>query len=262
MPRLTIGITLESLGQPLRSAVVTAAQAGIGGLVFDAVGPLSPDALGETARREVRHLLQAHLISALALRCPLRHGLDEVNGLEARLERLRQAMQLSFDLGARLILLGIGAIPAAEDDPTRHRMKTVLTELSQYGDRIGCRIAVDVGLEPIDIMLTFLQGIDTGSLGLSIDPATLLIEKQPIETTLLAAKGRLFHTYARDAIPRRIDRPAKEVTLGAGDVDWLAWLGTLEAIGYAGALTIRQAASSQPLNDARAAVQFFQRLGV
>lgn len=262
MPRLTIGITLESLGQPLRTAAVTAAQAGIGGLVFDAVGPLSPVALGETARREVRHLMQSHLLSALALRCPLRHGLDEIKGLEARLERLRQAMQLSFDLGARLILLGIGAIPAAEDDPVRHRMKTVLEELSQYGDRMGCRIAVDVGQEPIDIMLAFLQGIDTGSLGLSIDPATLLIEKQPIETTLLSVKGRLFHSYARDAVPRRIDRPAKEVVLGAGDVDWLAWLGTLEAIGYAGALTIRQAATQEPLNDAKAAVQFLRRLGV
>ena len=262
MPRLTIAITLESLGQPLRSAVVTVAQAGIGGLVFDTVGPLSPDQLGETARREVRHLLQSHLISPIALRCPLRHGLEEVKGLEARLERLRQAMQLSFDLGARLILLGIGPIPTAENDLTRQRMKTILTELSQHGDRIGCRIAVDVGLEPIETMLTFLLGIDTGSLGLSIDPATLLIEKQPLDTTLLAAKGRLFHAFARDAIPRRIDRPAREVALGAGDVDWLAWLGTLEAIGYAGTLTIRQAATAEPLHNAKSAVQFLKRIGV
>jgi sugar phosphate isomerase/epimerase len=134
--------------------------------------------------------------------------------------------------------------------------------LSQYGDRIGCRIAVDVGLEPIEDLLSFLHGIDTGSLGLSIDPGTLLMEKLPIDVTLLAAKNRLVHTYARDAIPRRIDRPAKEVALGAGDVDWLAWLGTLEAIGYSGALTIRQAASTQPLQDTMAAVQFLRRLGV
>lgn len=262
MPRLTIGITLESLGQPLRLAVVTAAQAGISGLVFDAVGPLSPDVLGETARREVRHLLQSHLVRPVALRCPLRHGLEEIEGLETRLERLRQAMQLSFDLGARLILLGIGTILAAEDDPRRVRMKTVLTELSQYGDRMGCRIAVDAGWEPIETLLTFLEGIDTGSLGLSIDPGTLLIEKQPIDTTLLAARGRLIHSYARDAIPRRIDRPAKEVALGVGDVDWLTWFGTLEAIGYSGAVTIRQAASPQPLKDAQAAVQFLRRIGV
>lgn len=261
MPRLTIGITLETLRQPLRSGLVTAAQAGIGGLVFDAVGPLSPQSLGETARREVKHLMQSHLISAIALRCPLRHGLDEVEGMETRLIRLRQAMHLSFDLGARLVLLGIGTIPVTEEDPARIRMKTVLMELSQYGDRIGCRIAIDVGMEPIETMVNFLQGIDTGSLGTSIDPATLLIEKQPIEATLLISKDKLFHAFARDAIPRRIDRPAKEVMLGTGDVDWIAWLGMLEAVSYTGALTIRQDVSPQPLQDAKAAVQFLRRLG-
>lgn len=262
MPRWTLGITLESLGQPLRNAVATAAKAGLSGLVFDAVGPLSPDSLGDTARREVRHLLQSHLLAPIALRCPLRHELHEIEGLESRLDRLRRAMQLSFDLGARLILLGAGTVPAQEDDPSRHRMMNALSELAQFGDRIGCRIALDVGLEPIEVLLGLLSAMDTGSLGLSVDPATLLMEKQPIESTLLATKGRLLHAYARDAIPRRIDRAAKEVQLGQGDIDWLAWLGTLEAIAYSGALTIRQQPSSQPLETARTAAQFLRKLGV
>lgn len=261
MPRLQLGITLDSINQPLRSAVVIAAQAGVSGLVFDAVGPLGPDALGDTARREVRHLLQSHLLSPFALRCPLRRGLDELDGLEARLERLRRAMQLSFDLGARLILLGIGTIPAASDDPARIRMNTAVKELSQYGDRIGCRIALDVGMEPVETLLNLVASQDTGSLGLSIDPATLLMEKQPIESTLLASKGHLLHCYARDAIPRRIDRPAKEVLLGQGDIDWLAWLGTLEAIAYTGPLTIKQPTATQPLKDAKAAVNLLSTLG-
>lgn len=261
MARWSIGITLESLGQPLRTAVVTAAQSGLQGLVFEAVGPLSPDALGDTARREVRHLLQSHLLSLYAIRCPLRHGLDELDGLETRLDRLRRAMQLSFDLGARLILMGIGTIPEGEDSPGRLRMKSAITELAQYGDRIGCQLALDVGLEPIETTIKFLEGIDTGSLGLSIDPATLLMEKLPVESTLLAVKGRLLHSYARDAIPRRIDRPAKEVLVGQGDIDWLAWFGTLEAIGYDGPITIRQAASAKPLEDAKSAVQFLRRIG-
>jgi L-ribulose-5-phosphate 3-epimerase len=262
MPRWKIGITLDSLGQPLRTAVVTAAQAQIQGLVFDATGPLSPDALGETARREVRHLLQSHLLSAIALRCPLRRGLDELDGLETRLERLRQAMQLSFDLGARLILLGIGTVPDKEDDPIRQRMRSSLVELSQYGDRIGCRIALDAGLEPIEVQLGFLRSFDSGSLGISIDPATLLMEKYPQEPTLLATKDLLCHTYARDAIPRRIDRPAKEVPLGQGDIDWLLWFGTLEATGYTGPVTIKQAPGAQVLTEVQTAVGLLKRVGV
>lgn len=257
-----IAITLESIGQPLRTAVVVAAKAGCSGMVFDATGPLGPDALGDTARREVRHLLQSHLLSPIALRCPLRRGLDELDGLEARLERLRKAMQLSFDLGARLILMGIGAIPAEPTDPAYLRMHTVLNELSQYGDRIGCRIALDVGLEPVEQLLNFISKLDTGSLGLSLDPATLLMEKQPIDATVLAAKPLIAHTYARDAIPRRIDRPAKEVAVGHGDIDWLSWLGTLQACNYSGAYTIKQTPGANPQADITAAVQFLKKLGV
>lgn len=257
-----LGITLESLGQPLRTAVVSAAQAGVQGLVFDATGPLGPDSLGETARREVRHLLQSHLLGSIALRCPLKRGLDEIDGWEVRLERLRRAMQLSFDLGARLVLLGIGVIPTEPTALAYDRMRSALTDLSQYGDRIGCRIALDAGQEPVEVLLKLLSSIDTGSLGVSIDPATLLMEKQPVESSLLATKNVLLHTYARDAMPRRIDRPAREVPVGQGDIDWLTWLGTLEACNFRGPMTIRQPVSSTPVESARSAVQFLRKLGV
>ena len=261
MSRFRLGMTLESLNQPLRTAVVTIAQAGITALVFDAIGPLGPASLGETARREVRHLLQSHLITPTALRCPLRHGLEELDGLEQRLDRLRQAMQLSFDLGARLILLGIGPVPEKQDDLRRQRMKIALHELAHYGDRVGCRIALDAGSEPIETLLGFIREIDTASLGVSIDPAAFLLEKLPVESTVLAAKGLIAHSFARDMIPRRLDRPAREVRLGEGDVDLITWLACLEAAGYDGSLTIRQPISAQPVEDARQAVALLRRLG-
>lgn len=255
-----IAVTLETLNQPLRSAVVVAAQAGIRGMVFDATGPLGPASLGETARREVRHLLQSHLLSPVALRCPLRHGLEELDGYETRLERLRLAMQLSFDLGAKMILLGLGTLPAEVTDPRYERIKSATTELAQFGDRIGCRIALDAGQEPVEHLLKLLQSIDTGSLGISLDPATLLMEKQPLEAGIFAVKGVLFHTYARDAIPRRVDRPAREVNLGQGDIDWISWFGTLEACQYRGAYTIRQPDGTVP--TLTTAVQLMRRCGI
>ncbi len=171
-------------------------------------------------------------------------------------------MQLSFDLGARLILMGIGAIPVEATDPAYQRMLAAVTELAQFGDRIGCRIALDVGLEPVEQLLGFISKLDTGSLGLSLDPATLLMDKQPIEATVLAAKSHIVHTYARDAIPRRIDRPAREVAVGHGDIDWLSWLGTLQACNYSGAYTIKQSPGANPQAEISAAVQFLKKLGV
>jgi sugar phosphate isomerase/epimerase len=262
MPRLSIGITLETLGQPLRTAVVTAARAGVQSVVFDAVGSLSPDQLGETGQREVRHLAKTNNLTIAALRAPLRRGLEELDGLEVRMDRLRKAMDLAFQLGPRLLLLGIGTIPAREDDPVRQRMKTALSELARHGDRMGCRIALDAGLELPEVLRDFLKSFDAGSLGVSVDPAMLLMEKLPVDDTVRTLSRLVLHSYARDAVPRRIDRPAREVPLGSGDIDWFSWLGVLEEIGYTGPLTIRQAPFAQPLQEATQAVQFLRRLGV
>lgn len=262
MPRLPIGITLETLGQPFRTAVVTSGKAGVQSLVFDAVGQLSPDQLGETGQREVRHLVRANNLTLAAIRCPLRRGLEELDGLETRLARLKKAMELAYHLGPRLMLLGIGTIPEKDDDPVRQRLRTSLSDLARHGDRIGCRIALDAGLEPPEVMRDFLRTFDSGSLGVSVDPATLLMEKLPVEGTVRTLGGLVLHTYARDAVPRRLDRPAREAPLGQGDIDWFSWLGVLEEVGYTGPLTIRQATFDQPLQEATRAVQFLRRLGV
>jgi sugar phosphate isomerase/epimerase len=130
------------------------------------------------------------------------------------------------------------------------------------GDRIGCRIGLDVGLEPAGILMGFLKSFDSGSLGVSVDPAALLMERLPMELTLRTLAGTVLHTYARDAAARKLDRSAREVSLGAGDVDWFSWLRTLEEIGYKGWLTIRQEAMAEPGKELASAVGFLRKLGV
>jgi len=259
---LRIAITLEAIGAPIRTAVGFAAKAGCEGLVFDATGTLSPAQLTDTGRREVRQLLLSHRLQLVALRCPLRRGLEELDGLDARLDRLKKAISLANDLGPRLVLLGIGPVPEKEDDPVRQRMKSSLGDLLRYGDRIGCRIALDAGFEPAEVLIGFIRSFDTGSLGASVDPATLLMEKWPLEGTLRSLAGCVWHSYARDAVVRRLDQTAREVSLGQGDIDWFSWLATLEEIGYAGWLTIKQGPLTQPASEAKAAVEFLRRLGL
>jgi sugar phosphate isomerase/epimerase len=171
-------------------------------------------------------------------------------------------MTLANDLGPRLILMGIGPVPEKEDDPIRQRMKNALGDLLRHADRIGCRIALDAGFEQAEVLAGFIRSFDTGSLGVSVDPATMLIEKLPLEGTLRALAGLVWHSYARDAVTRRLDHSAREVSLGQGDVDWFAWLAALEEIGYTGWLTIKQGAFTQPPVEARAALEFLRRLGI
>ena len=88
MHSLRLGIHLESLGLPLRRGLQEAARLGVAGVQLDAAGDLSPHALSQTGRRELRHLLRSHNLELTALGCPLRHGLDAPENQDARQKAL------------------------------------------------------------------------------------------------------------------------------------------------------------------------------
>src|SRR5262245_40732611 len=106
------GIRLESLGLPFRRALQEAGRLGVGGVQLDALSEFTPDKLSQTGRRELRNLLRAHNLELTALGCPLRHGLDDPQNLEPRIEHVRKVMVLSYDLGPRLVVVQAGRVPA------------------------------------------------------------------------------------------------------------------------------------------------------
>src|SRR5205814_9033752 len=112
MKPLRIGIVAESTGLPVRKAVAEAARRGAQAVQVDAAGDLSPDRLTETGRREFRNLLRSFNQELAALNVPVRHGLDVAENLQPRLDRVRKAMQLAFDLGARRVVVPSPKIPA------------------------------------------------------------------------------------------------------------------------------------------------------
>src|SRR5438132_2830708 len=114
---MKLGVTLESLDLPVRRGLFEAQRLGLTGVQVDAVGDLAPDRLSDTGRREFRHLLRSHGLELTALGCPLRHGLDTPTNLEPRIDRIRQVMSLSFDLGPRRVIVEPGRVPDDPADP-------------------------------------------------------------------------------------------------------------------------------------------------
>src|SRR5437667_7862259 len=114
---MKIGVRLESMGLPLRRALGEAERLGVGGVQVDAVGDLAPKSLSQSGRREFLHLLRGHNLELTALGCPLRHGLDHPEGLDARLDHVKKVMSLSFDLGAPRAVIQAGPIPEDDQDP-------------------------------------------------------------------------------------------------------------------------------------------------
>jgi L-ribulose-5-phosphate 3-epimerase len=260
MPRHKLAVVLESLNRPLRPAIDLAATLGIGGVQVDAVGPLGPDALTQTGRREFRNLLRSRNLELVALGCPLRHGFDTGDGLDARLAHVKQVLSLAYDLGPGIVIAYSGRLDLEEKHPAYPFLRDSLGDLARHGDRVGARLALETGLEPPAAVAALLARFDTGGLGLNVDPASLLMNRHDPADAVRTWARRILHVHARDARQGRADRGAVEAPVGAGDVDWIAFLGALEEADYRGALTIKRGMAADAVADLRAGVAFLRRL--
>ncbi len=257
---MKLGVTLESLGLPFRRGLSEARRLGVAGVQVEAAGDLAPDRLTDTGKRELRHLLRSHGLELTALGCPLRHGLDEPANLQPRIDRVRQVMSLSFELGARVVIVQAGRVPDDPADPRTPVMTESLLALGRHGDRVGAALALETGLESGEALKAFLDRLDTGGLGVNYDPANLLMNGfDPVEN-LAPLKDRIVHTHAKDARRRGASRAAAEVPLGHGDIDWLQYLGTLSALEYRGWVVVERETGADRAADVATGVAFLRRL--
>jgi sugar phosphate isomerase/epimerase len=260
MNRFKIGIRLESLALSLRKGLAQAARLGVAGVEIDAAGDLSPGALTQTGRRELRNLLRAHNLELTALHCPLRRGLDTVEDQQPRLDKIRKVMTLSFDLGPRLTVIQAGQVPEEKDAERGRIFRESLTELGRHGDRVGAILALETGLESGETLAAHLKSYDAGSLAANLDPANLLLHGFDVYGGTRALSGKIAQVHAKDARRSTASRAAQEVALGHGDIDWLLFLETLAEVEYRGWLTIEREAGLDRLADVQAGVAFLRRL--
>src|SRR5262249_8644276 len=154
---MKLGVRLESLDRPVRQGLTEAQRLGLAGVQVDAVGDLAPGRLSDTGRREFRHLLRSFGLELTALGGPLRHGLDTPLNLEPGIDRIRQVLDLSYDLGARRVIVEAGRIPDDLDDPRAATLTETLLALGQHGDRTGTVLALETGLESGEVLNKFLE---------------------------------------------------------------------------------------------------------
>lgn len=260
MNRIKIGVRLESLEAPFRRALAVAAELGVSGVQFDPVGDLAPGALTETGRRQVRHLLRTYNVELTALGCPLRRGLDAAENQQQRLDYVQQVMALAWDLGVRVVIVQAGGVPEADDDPRAGRLREALLLLGTHGDKTGVRLALETGLESGPRLAAFLQSLDTGGLGVNLDPGNLVMHGHDVTAAVRALHKLILHSHAKDARSATANRMAQEVPLGHGDIDWLAYLATLAEVEYDGWMVVERETGESKAADVAHGVGFLRRL--
>jgi sugar phosphate isomerase/epimerase len=259
MKPLRIGIVAESTSLPIRAAISQAARMQADGIQADAVGDLGPANLGETGRREFRNLLRSYNQELAGLTVPLRNGLDAPENLQPRLDHLCKVMELTFDLGARVVVVPCPKIPDEPNSPRGRTMQEALVSLGAHGDRIGVALGLEIGFDPAEKVSQYLASFDTGSLKVTFDPANLLIHGHDPVANLPPLKPYLAHVHARDARAAGVSRGLEEVPLGAGDVDWMTLVATLQVFDFSGFLTVVRHQGENRLRDVAAGVKFLRR---
>ncbi|MBX9582018.1 MAG: sugar phosphate isomerase/epimerase [Gemmataceae bacterium] len=261
MKPLKLGIVVEATGLPLRQALAVAARAGATGVQVDAAGDLHPDALTATGRREFRNLLRSYNQELAALNVPLRRGLDVAENQQPRIDQVKKALQLAFDLGARKVVVPCPRVPEDATAARAQLLRESLTALGPFGDRVGSALALELGFDRAAKVVEYLSGFDTGGLKVTYDPANFLLHGHDPLANLMPLQGWVVHAHARDARSAGLSRGLQEVPVGAGDIDWLALTATLQVIEFDGFLCVDREQGEDKLADVTNGVAVLRRFG-
>ncbi|MBY0588412.1 sugar phosphate isomerase/epimerase [bacterium] len=226
-----IAVRLESVGRSFREALPVLAQAGFQGIEFDAVGDLAPSQLSQTGRREVIALFRRYGLRPVAIGFPTRHGYDHLDRLEARIAGTEAALLLAYDLGVPIVINQLGQIPPDEDKARQKILSESLTRLSQEGDRVGAKLALQTGTDSPSTWADLLASIPNAGLAVNFAPASLVASGEDLELAVEKLAPWIVGVHARDVVRSSLAASGvREVPLGEGEINWRRLLRLLSMV--------------------------------
>jgi sugar phosphate isomerase/epimerase len=257
--RPRIAIQLESLRQPLRSALALASQLGVEAVEINARTELRPGELSQTGLRHFRKLLADQNLHVCSLQFPTRRGYGDLADLDRRIESTKAALDFAFALGCHLVVNQLGPIPSSNDDPTWSTMTEVLAELGRHGQRAGAWLAARTGIDDGSRLAELIKALPDGSLGVDFDPGSLVIHDHAPEPAMRRLAKHVVSFRALDGV-RDASGRTLYTQLGRGSVDFPILLSLLEEQRYNGYLIIERRLDSNPIDGCRQTIAYLKSL--
>lgn len=210
MQGLKLAVPTAIFDVPLRTAIQKARNVGADGVQFDGRNEIRSNEMGETARRQLLHYLKELDLQPADMVFPLRHPLTHPDHLDVRIEAIKSAMSLAWELRMRRLLLRIGRVPCDENGCVDPQLVAIVNELAAFGNRVGVTPVITPSGDRDDALQALCSAVDRGPLMIDIDlGGRILAGRSPVDSlrTLYASVG---HVTARDAI-RDVDGVGKEV---------------------------------------------------
>lgn len=179
-------------------------------------------------------------------------GLVPVATRRARAEEFLEIADFARMLGVDAVGVHIGFVP---HDRTTNEYRDV-TEIARAAcDHLAKNkqaMHLETGQEPADVLLRFLEDVQRDNLFVNFDPANMILYGCGEPIPALRTLGQYVRSiHCKDATWSK--EPGKtwgaEVPIGAGDVNFDAYLRTLAEIGYDGPLTIEREIPQEPVRQ-------------
>jgi len=255
---MKLGVVDASFHLPFEESLKVASEMGFQGVQIWVTGALDPANLKEGADW-VRKTVERYGLEISALCGDLGYGFAYEEGLEWRIQKTKEYLAYSVDLGAPIVTTHIGVIPEDKKHPDWDKLRRSLDEIGTFGEKVGAVLAAETGPEEPELMREFFQSLNTNAIKVNFDPANLVMMGfDPVKGVFVLAPY-IVHTHAKDGI-RQEDGRVGEAPLGKGQVLWKDYLKALREIGYEGYLTVEREVGEERIKDIREAKEFLSAL--
>lgn len=269
MYQFPIGVIINSFRTDTRTAIEKAAALGAQGIqMYSSRGEDAPEFMTREQRRELLDMVKSNGLKFSALCGELGEGFFRPERNPILIEQSKRILEVAKELETDIVTTHIGVVPA---DPSHERygiMQEACFELARYADSLDAHFAIETGPETSAVLKQFLDGLHSTGVAVNLDPANLVMVAgdDPV-AAVHNLKDYIVHTHAKDGVMlirtnpeyvyKVLPKPAelqgvkcyREMPLGEGDVDFVAYLKALEEVGYRGFLTIEREVGEDPAKD-------------
>ncbi len=174
---------------------------------------------------------------------------------EANWRNIQEVAEIAARLDLKVVTFHAGFLPHEETDPAFAKLLARIEQIAALFAVHGIDLGFETGQETAATLAVFLRHLNRRNVGVNFDPANLLLydKGDPLDALRTLAPW-LKQCHIKDARRTRIPGTwGEEVPVGTGEVDWPAFLQTLDTLGYRGDLCIEREAGEQRATDIRTA---------
>ena len=175
---------------------------------------------------------------------------------------IKKIAEIANELNLKLVTFHAGFLPHEELDPNFKKLMSRIEQIADLFSEKDIDLGFETGQETADTLKLFLDQLNRPSVGVNFDPANMILyaKGDPIEA-LNTLSPFLKQCHIKDATTTKQSGTwGEEVTVGTGEVDWLAFFESLQVLGFKGDCCIEREAGDQRIIDIKTASEFIVNL--